>query len=443
MTDMRLFKMRGVVPAAATAASVMLLSMQAFSAPNLEIKKGETVTLVGATRFKAVTIFDGGRLRVRPVENGTGGSLILAAESVTVAKGGVIDASGAGFAGTTMAGGAPSCCLDAAGGAGMLGVGSSPGGGGGSGGPGATGCFNTGMVSGGTGGKAFDIPTNANPGAAGGAAAFDSPPGVPNKGGRGGGSIHIKSAAVQVEGEILADGVDGVAIGTSGTGAGAGGYIKIEAATIGGSGTISARGGNGGIGGLSAGGGGGGGVIILTTTNPLATNATGTVLSIKANGGETNPNVSGCVNGGMAMPILSANENNCVDADEDGEPSKLCGGLDCDDSNPSVRGGDDAGIEVCDGLDNDCNGKEDDALVTDACPSGQTCVAGSCEVGGGGGGEGGGGSGKAPPDYLDYRGTCAVDGTGKTRSGILPVLGSMALAFSAAALRAVRRRRKG
>ena len=49
-----------------------------------------------------------------------------------------------------------------------------------------------------------------------------------------------------------------------------------------------------------------------------------------------------------------------LDADRDGDPSVSCGGSDCDDHDGRRRSG---GVETCDGVDNDCNGIADDALV--------------------------------------------------------------------------------
>ena len=47
------------------------------------------------------------------------------------------------------------------------------------------------------------------------------------------------------------------------------------------------------------------------------------------------------------------------DQDRDGEPTTACGGRDCDDRNPEIG----AKAEVCDGLDNDCDGVVDDGVI--------------------------------------------------------------------------------
>ncbi len=50
-----------------------------------------------------------------------------------------------------------------------------------------------------------------------------------------------------------------------------------------------------------------------------------------------------------------------LDFDRDGEPALACGGHDCDDHDARRNS---AAEEVCDGVDNDCNGIADEALVT-------------------------------------------------------------------------------
>ncbi len=80
--------------------------------------------------------------------------------------------------------------------------------------------------------------------------------------------------------------------------------------------------------------------------------------------------LAGC--GGREHPLVPADGGNpplpnakCIDNDGDGVPGTGdCSGVaqvDCDDNNPMVFPG---AKELCDGLDNDCNGKVDDGIAT-------------------------------------------------------------------------------
>ena len=61
-----------------------------------------------------------------------------------------------------------------------------------------------------------------------------------------------------------------------------------------------------------------------------------------------------------------------LDKDSDGYPPAICNGSDCDDGNPSIHPG---GTEICDGIDDDCNGVLDNGAT---CESLHACVNGAC-----------------------------------------------------------------
>ncbi|MFC1889604.1 DUF1349 domain-containing protein, partial [Thermodesulfobacteriota bacterium] len=73
------------------------------------------------------------------------------------------------------------------------------------------------------------------------------------------------------------------------------------------------------------------------------------------------------------------------DIDEDGYIDEACGGPDCDDTDPEVNPD---GIEVCDGIDNNCSdGVDEEPFASDYCDNGlfcdggEYCSAGSCQAG--------------------------------------------------------------
>ncbi|MFC1889669.1 MopE-related protein [Thermodesulfobacteriota bacterium] len=89
----------------------------------------------------------------------------------------------------------------------------------------------------------------------------------------------------------------------------------------------------------------------------------------------------------------------CWDNDEDSYSDEVCGGTDCDDSDPDVNPGAD---EVCDGKDNNCvDGIDEEPAASDFCNNGlfcdgeEYCDAGSCQTG-------------TPPDCADAV-TCTND----------------------------------
>jgi len=65
-------------------------------------------------------------------------------------------------------------------------------------------------------------------------------------------------------------------------------------------------------------------------------------------------------------------DSNC-DADQDGQLSLACGGGDCDDHSPTTFAG---AVEVCDGVDNDCDQTIDEQCVDSFAPD--PCTKISC-----------------------------------------------------------------
>jgi len=202
---------------------------------DLVIANGETCSLeAGTYTYASITVQTGGTLIIRgnPTLNQ---GVTINATNLTVAAGGKINASGAGYVCPTIYrshGAGP--------GAGQFGTNSGDwwrgGGGGGYGG--------NGQNSSGAGGLAYGSATNPTDlGSSGGTGTYHY--GGTWLGGTGGGALHLNlSGMLTVNGEIAADGNPGTGYsGYASGGGGSGGSIWIETNTLTGNGTIHANGG--------------------------------------------------------------------------------------------------------------------------------------------------------------------------------------------------------
>ncbi len=174
-----------------------------------------------------------------------GSGVTITSAVIRVEVQGLVTASGQGYLGTAAAGSGPG---------GGTGTRNDTGGGGGGGGYGGNGGNPESPFIG--GGPYGSITQPDALGSAGGA-------GYAGNGGAGGGAIHVVAGALQLDGALAADGLDGQASYLGAAGGGAGGSLWIEVESLSGSGLLSARGGAASVVSEEDGGGGGGGRIAL------------------------------------------------------------------------------------------------------------------------------------------------------------------------------------
>lgn len=402
----------------------LLWPSAAHAAASLVVASGAQASLDGVTPYfyNTVTIKDGGVLNVPP---GGTGRLHIKANKIVIEAGGVIDASGAGYRGVSgMPGEGPGgggFVADFSGGGGAY-FGD---GGGGTNSVCATGVFGVGGMKYGKIDPPFDL------GSAGGAGGKTPGP----IGGSGGGSITLEAAEIQIFGTITVMGTDGLSINGVGSGGGAGGEIRLQASlfTWGTKAQLLASGGIGGksMGTNPSGGSGGGGLIWLRgAPAPLPE------VKLDVAGGAS---VEMCGNdagkGGDGVIDQDTTPFGCRDLDGDGYSASLCGKDDCDDADPAIHP---MAKDVCDSVDNDCNGNIDDG--EDACAAGLICTNGKCEpIPMQDAGPGDGGT-PAAPEVLEYRGGCSVPSPPNTATP-LALLG-LATAFGAYSLRRARKSKR-
>lgn len=74
-------------------------------------------------------------------------------------------------------------------------------------------------------------------------------------------------------------------------------------------------------------------------------------------------------------PVLRVCISVPLDGDKDGDAPRICGGYDCNDDDPRTHAG---AAEMCDRLDNDCDGQVDEEQGAALCADSSSCVDGEC-----------------------------------------------------------------
>ena len=269
------------------------------------------VTVSASATYDHIVVLDGGVLTVD-----AGAPITLTATSVYVADGGLITATGTGYAG-----------VDDSDGDGPAGGGAGGGGGGhvGSGEPDWVGSCDPGSP-GGVGMVPPD-PLILDMGSAGGG---DGGPGS-----AGGGALTVIAHDIEVYGRIEADGADATPTG----GAGGGGALALLADRLVCTGDLSAKGGQGEYNGP----GGGGLVAQRYDTHGVP------CTRVDVRGGEELE---------CDGPDAGDGLSDVASWDYDGDGAAV----DCDPRDAAVPG-----LEVCNGLDDDCNGLVDDGVDCGGC----------------------------------------------------------------------------
>jgi len=348
----------------------LLVATNVWAADDQTLSGG---ALSGERHYRALTI--DGELGVNSYDpdDAASGWVWIKAHQITITAQGSIVADGSGHPGSPTGGSG----FGGEGGTPGLPDGTAwPGGGGahvGAGGPGNDSICDPFL--GAEGGPAYDTDS-ANPlaltvaqtgmGCAGGTSNSGPPNDWKGDGGNGGGVIILEAASVTLEGPISANGLPGLDTLNASPGGGGGGSILIHAAelVVGNGAALSAHGGLGATG-NTYGGSGGGGLIVLWTDSEVTTLLSAADVAGGAGNGICTVNSTA---GDPGVAILGANQG-CNDADGDGYENVLCGGDDCDDGDPAINTN---RTEICDGIDNDCDGSTDEE-PNSICPAGQVC----------------------------------------------------------------------
>ncbi len=247
---------------------------------------GCTVTIDGSHSFSDLVLIENGQVTHSPIgTNSSGGLFLSISNDLIIETGSSIDVQGLGFGPGLGAGAGASVETTYS----QFDFSFISGGGGAYGGNGGS------SFGGAPGGGAYGPLTEPIvPGSGGGEGS--------GSGGAGGGLVNLTiGGTLVIDGEISANGADGVNLASGG---GSGGAILISASSVFGSGSIKAAGGT--AEGLDGGGGGGGRIALLFATNYFAG-------GISAAGGQ------GAVAGGAGtIDFRPANDRNQILDDNDG-----------------------------------------------------------------------------------------------------------------------------
>ncbi|MCB9674515.1 MAG: putative metal-binding motif-containing protein [Alphaproteobacteria bacterium] len=182
------------------------------------------------------------------------------------------------------------------------------------------------------------------------------------RGGAGGGGFHLSvtgylelGGVIRVDGETGFDGLPHPQASTGGGGGGSGGGVSLIGGVVNLYGQVAARGGRGGAStdGQGRGGGGGAGGRISVI---YGIDVGGTLVTSVAGGSAGQGNVASGSPGLAGTLVLQEDTSLCDDADNDGYASCID---DCNDLNTGINPG---AAEVCNGVDDNCNGLPDDGL---------------------------------------------------------------------------------
>ncbi len=287
---------------------------------------GETEVMSGSHTFRTVLITNSGILRIADWDGSTGGRLEIEAEAIIIDSSSSIRGIGAGYRPANPTGEGP----------GPGEFGSDAGGGGAYGGIGGRGVMSDGVSADAFGGTAYGVPglddlDMGSPGGGSASGAF---------GGEGGASVVLRAAFIDIDGFIRVNGVPGTDAG----GGGAGGSIALIADELRCAGALDANGGDGGTRGSAKGGGGGGGIVMQLHDRP------------------SNPCSNAEASGGAGLGTWSDGDPGIAtigEVDFDGDGYGWYDG-DCE---PSVATAFPGQPEVCNGIDDNCDGVVDEECV--------------------------------------------------------------------------------